>query len=364
MKRAITFDTNILRQLTTPVKLKEIVTKYSELGEVFVSEIVVDELVEFYLSKIDTGIKRNLFLFEILDIDLDYEKFTIRTEVDDSIKNFISEIFSNRIIYKNTISIDELYKRSIKKIAPFTKDNSDKGLKDTMIWLSILNHNFSTYDEVVLISKDNSFITNSTVLNKEFESYKKINFRLFEGTMQFDEYLANMSTNLPVEAIVDRENTEIITFNSEDLIMKYNKMSSYRNEIHQILNDIVYVNDPNPYESWNMVRSFDIYSKIEIKSLYSFAKNLEQIIDENILSKDIDPYEVFRTSISREDFLSKLKIDTRIILSLFEILSKFLNEVSDYSSSFTKTIVDQINNECFVTKFGNESEISSDDLPF
>lgn len=364
MKRAITFDTNILRQLKEPNKIEEVITKYSDFGEVFVTEIVVDELTEYYLSKIENEITNNLFLFEIIKIEFDNESLKRKTEVSSSIKKYISTMFSKRVIHKNTITIDELYQRSVKKIAPFVKDSSDKGLKDTMIWLSILNHDFSRYDEVVFISKDNSFIANSHFLTQEFESAKTSSFKMFEGTLQFDEYLKSTSLNHPVETIIKKDKIEISNIDSEALIINYQKMSSYRNETHQLLNDIIYVNDSNPYANWSIVKSFYIYTKIEINSLTMFAKQLRQTIEENMLSKDIDPYEVFKNYISREDFISKSNIDSNIIISFFQLISNFSNELSDYSSSFIKTIVDQVNNECLVSKNERNPVIDSDDLPF
>ncbi|MDD2656171.1 MAG: PIN domain-containing protein [Patescibacteria group bacterium] len=95
----------------------------------------------------------------------------------------------NAIEILDTVKFDSgvLMDRSLKKKAPFTK-GGDKGFKDTVIWLSILeyvkkNPNF----DYIFCTNDNVFGSDSC--KEEFKTFSKKNYCIQDNTTKLKEHL-------------------------------------------------------------------------------------------------------------------------------------------------------------------------------
>lgn len=107
-------------------------------SSIFIPQTVFDELMKHYEESIAVFIKRsisdNQILFENNEIVYDLEK------IINKYKSFLIRYVASgtiKIIKIKELSIKQILKRSLKEQYPF--DKNDKGFRDTVIWLSIMD---------------------------------------------------------------------------------------------------------------------------------------------------------------------------------------------------------------------------------
>ena len=176
-KSAIILDTNfIIEHIYNLHKLHE---KLSENNDVYVTEISINERIsQKYLElkskyeKMETFKKEHSAYATIELRDTFERRFEIERQ---HTLNGYNKEFGNYII---RFSSDEdalkvVMERVYKKIAPFLNKEgaSDKGFKDTLIWMSILQY-FKEFEEdigvVFFITNDNGFRNSVDALQAEF----------------------------------------------------------------------------------------------------------------------------------------------------------------------------------------------------
>lgn len=207
-KYQIIFDSNILWQDTDLDKifnsnitdLKKFVED-NNLGkniEILIPEIVIKERISQNLRGIEKIIKNTDEVFEKLKL------FGVEN-TDNNYKNTDYESFLNKkaeeFLAKNKITTikisertqEEVLKRAYKKLKPFSsKENSDKGYKDTMIWLSILDNAKENQKVNHIICTNNKEDFSQEILAKEFKENGKDGELLILDTIQaVKEYLDN-----------------------------------------------------------------------------------------------------------------------------------------------------------------------------
>jgi hypothetical protein len=179
-KTAIVLDTNFI--ISNRKNFSEIYKILSETYDVYISEISIQERIsQKYLELKDKHDKINKFKEDYTDfVEISIKKpFEERLEyMIKTIQEDYQQTFGNRIIKftqkNNTLSI--IMDRVFKKIPPFinAENASDKGFKDTMIWLSILEYFLNNgSNNVIFITDDKYFMNNSEALCKEFASYTR-----------------------------------------------------------------------------------------------------------------------------------------------------------------------------------------------
>lgn len=370
MKRLITFDTMILRELRTPNKISEMLSKVERDGTICLTQLVLDEFVEFYKSILLTETIHHSYILQSVYEDLDITFLRNEAKSGERIRKIISDFFNNQIITHKNIDLEDIYTRALQKIPPFTKQQSDKGLKDTMLWLSLLNHDLSEFDEIVLVSKDNSFIQNTRTLTAEFESHVSKSLKIFDSLTQYYEYLSDSKTEQKMPIIPNEtKNQSSITIDNTNVLRtveNYRQLAKYRVSLKDTIDNLIFVEVDNPYGNYSVYHAIQIYSQLKVDSFESFFVHLDSVVNKNILSNDVNPYELFSIYLDENDVKVNSSISNDNVINLLELLAKFRNELPEYLESFIEAIVNQINKQCLITRPSEEDyfNYSLDDLPF
>ncbi len=157
---AIYFDTNIFKKLTPHLddtRLDQILnlTEILNIG-IFIPRIVLKETVDLLQSEIN----------EIISKTNKYNKFNIFTintiptieKYEQTLEKFLLDKRIS-IIETPSISFDRILSMAIKHEPPFKKE--DKGFKDTIILLTILDHaKISQNKSIIFFSEDPIFLDN------------------------------------------------------------------------------------------------------------------------------------------------------------------------------------------------------------
>lgn len=145
---------------------------------IFFPEIVILELIHHLKLKL---IKKCDNLEKLMIEFYDFEEITIENN-DLDINAFCEELKNQYFDELNIIPIpsdgnylfNEILKMSIDKKPPFIEGNSDKGFKDSILFLSLLKFAESNrYDKYVIFSSDNGFLGNEKELQNIFKNYLK-----------------------------------------------------------------------------------------------------------------------------------------------------------------------------------------------
>ena len=142
IKGVIIFDTNFITENEN--NLKEIVEKLSKKYDVFITKISLEEKISQKYLELRKYYEKVNSLREKIDIEIKKE-LDEQYELDKiRITQYYLQQFGERIIpfYPSEDTLQIVLNRLYKKLPPFIDEEkaSDKGLKDTLIWLSILNH--------------------------------------------------------------------------------------------------------------------------------------------------------------------------------------------------------------------------------
>lgn len=168
-KNIVIFDTNIIRNMSFEILTNYIDKTRANIGEPFLHGIVLDEMLNYhknkFVSEIIQVINSNEVYSNILNLQLSEE--ILIEKLIDAIKEKYLKLFNHNLINRVNPDIEEIYKMAINKIPPFIAEqgNSDKGFKDTLIWLSLKNIQDAN---IFLLTKDKAFLNNIEYFKKEF----------------------------------------------------------------------------------------------------------------------------------------------------------------------------------------------------
>ena len=170
-KIAVVLDTNFI--ITYCKNFGNLFQKLSETYDVYISQVSIQEHIsQRYLELKEKYIKLEKSINEYSDI----ADIVIKKPFDEKFKSlektfqkYYRDLFGENIIPLNTNNdtLSILMDRVYKKIPPFsTAENaSDKGFKDTLIWLSLLKYfKENGNSNVFLITSDKGFRNNLDAL--------------------------------------------------------------------------------------------------------------------------------------------------------------------------------------------------------
>lgn len=144
--------------------------------EIFIPELVLLELLAQYKRDLKREIKtyenQKKKLNDLLesktesDIDID-------TQCEKLKEKYLHELRIIHIPKEKSRLFDEIFEMALDKKAPFSKaDKSDKGFKDSILFLSFLEFAKKTrYDQYIFISGDKGFLDNIEEVESRFEMY-------------------------------------------------------------------------------------------------------------------------------------------------------------------------------------------------
>lgn len=192
-KKAFVFDTNFIIKNN---QLDEVIENLSNTFDVYVTQISIDERIAQECRKIkekyDNLEKISKEYDGIVEIDIKQSFEDRKAYYESGMQRHYEATFGSNIIGipNYTDMLSKILKRANYKIPPFAsaENASDKGFKDSLIWLSILEYfKESQKDVVVFVTDDKGFINQADLLCKEFttETGKKIEIKEVHITTRF-----------------------------------------------------------------------------------------------------------------------------------------------------------------------------------
>lgn len=287
-KSCIILDTNIIESLRG--KINDVQKKLKDEADFIIPEMVLKEIeghtavkIRNNYNEIERLIKQSHFNYE--------KKFDINKFMEEEKKRVVdlyTAFCHNKVLKIRTDFFDEAISRCCFKVAPFIKseNSSDKGFKDTIIWLSILNDEMlKKYDNIVFFTKDKAaFENNKEDLRNEFYEQNKKQITIIQNSGELLNYFKVEEQSIQEEIIHEEENS--IDFCYDDFM-------DVREELDSIIDDLLYEKDFDNFGNVRFYDKFEIHNYLKEEDVLGFMILLEKFITDHIFYKEIEIGEIF-----------------------------------------------------------------------
>ena len=329
-------DTNFIYEHQK--EFEKVYNELSKTADVYISRVTIQERKSQkwsdFKQKYDkiTHYKSEISSIATIIEKEPFESF-IKKQENETEKHY-KRILGEKIIEFNPdIKIfNKILDRVYKKIPPFIKGDSDKGLKDTMWWLSILDY-FKinkTDKKIILVTNDKGFKNATEELCVEFKKYTGLSIEVKDNSI-YDELLGKNIKNFIKE--------EKIEFSEE-------KIHDLRGKIKEYINHLCYYEE---YDTWGFLSSytrFNLGTKISFEKAKLILENIEGLIQKSILSENILCDDFFGNDINI--FCNKKHIPIEIIESLNTLYNQL--KETKYLEPFIQELKNRLN-ELYDSKY-------------
>lgn len=328
-KAAFVFDTNFIIQVKN---LEEVVTNLKDMFSVYITQVSIDERVAQQCRELKEKFDK---LEELKKEYTDIATIALKTTYDDlsakyrkGIQVKYEKLFGANII---PVSIDEktfseILERVFHKQAPFLSEPnaSDRGFKDTLMWLSLLKFfKHSGVNRVVFISDDKGFKNNVKELSDEF----------FAVTGKKIEIKDNAYYRQLIEVKPEVKELPILELPQD--------IDQLREEIRSVIGNLCSTVVENYYgDSWEEF-TFTISEKFDALYIEAVFKDLKSIVLTHLLDQSVSASEVF----GGNGQISNGKADIAIsaLESVMHLHDKFRQKYPDYMQQFYSTAANILN---------------------
>jgi len=295
-RTAVVFETNFIIEHLS--KLQDIYEKLSEHYDVFVPDISIQErLSQKYLElqkkyeEIENFRKKYPHLISISIKKSFNDQFEAEKKETQSA---YLEAFGNNIIPydQSADTLNTIMDRVFKKIPPFINADkaSDKGFKDTMLWLSLLEF-FKNYEtsNIIFLTNDNGFRNNVDKLCGEFNKYTSKTIEIREN----DYYNTLIEKKEESAITVANESSEV-----DKLKNKVNEPLPDMNLLREKIQNIIFSlccgeYDVNGWGELQWIYTFALHEQVTSEDMKAVFDNLREILNSNIFETDLPPDKVF-----------------------------------------------------------------------
>ncbi len=337
-KVAFLFDTNFIVQ--NKKNLQEILNNLESRFVPYVTQVSIEERKSQKCKELGNNYKKAKELTSKLSslVSLKGEE-ELNNEIEQlrkRVQHNYERLFNNHIIPCGTSSdvFEAILKRAYNKVAPFSEtEKSDKGFKDTVLWLSMITYfKENGEDEILFLTDDNGFISKVDELKKEFEecTNKKI----------------QIEKNSHIDKMSKESNNEIIPKK------EIPNIDSIRVQLRDLLFDICHSYEYDVWDDECLVDNFSTVIEFDTDYIKDVLNELNTILQEHLFSETIK----VATFLDKDE---RIYNDKKIEIKTLEKLHKLYEMVSEnypeHITAFITTITEKLNE--------NFCETSSNDIP-
>lgn len=346
-KKAFVFDTNFIVKYK---RMDEVVKKLESDFELYITQLSIDERASQHirddLDMIDQAEKLQADNQHLFEIKLLKDKDSLPSFW----KNILQESYKKCI--KNIIpfSISKEMFRSVlgranAKRPPFSaeKGASDKGFKDCILWLSLLDYFKSNGEnEVVFISNDTCFTKNSDYLEKEFNEATNKTIEI-KSSSYYDDLCSPVKIN---------EKT------SEPIIPN---LDTLRNSIYDTIDSLRGIEYCDQFGNYDWDDTFFVNKMMDKEYIRGVFSGLAQKLNEHIFEKEISA----DTVLELDNRIENGSVD--IPINKLEEALKLFKEIKEHYPEFLDQFYEAVAKVLNKNYRGSVTPIPmdiEDDLPF
>ncbi len=350
-KTAIILDTNFIIEHISD--LHELHEKLSENNNVYVTEISINERIsQKYLElkskyeKIES-FKKEHSAYAKIELKDTFEK-SFGKEKQRTLNGYNEEFGNNIIRFRSDEeTLKTVMDRVFKKIAPFLNKEgaSDKGFKDTLMWISILNY-FKELEEdidsIIFITNDNGFRNNVDALQAEFASVTGKTIEIKDNNYYKNFFVDEKPPVIKVEG--QRKLTD-------------DEKQAIRNRIENTINAICRIETYDPWgnEQWEL--TFTANEKFDVDYIKIVFSSLKDDLNKHIFENQISAYSI----LALDDRIKDVNpIPMNALDAVMELYEDVLNKYPEFIEPFFNAVC-EIMNRNFVVE---QMPMDDDDIPF
>ncbi|QMS84834.1 PIN domain-containing protein [Candidatus Xianfuyuplasma coldseepsis] len=365
MENAIVIDTNFLIEQRKDNYITRFIVECKKQYDVFVPEIVVKEIKNIKAR----DIKKSYEKIEVLKEELvEYVEINNKVNLEDkiilyekSLDKYIDHHFKDKVIsYNKKKMLDKLLERDRYKLPPFNSNEnaSDKGFKDSMIWISLLEYfEMKKYQNLYFITSDKGFLNNSNALKTEFLDETNFSMSIIDGGQ-----LNKLEKELQITIDYDEENKDSI---EESPLDKTKPEINYDELRQQALDSMVSI-FYDRLEIWNgdvhFEPRFNVYNEFSIASIKEILDNLNILIKRNWFEHSVRAEDLF------DSLDIKVKCNVGIPVEDIKVLNKIYEALKDKNEELLDALIHSFQNKLLEVRINEKKpvyiEVSEDDLPF
>lgn len=262
--------------------------KYIKDNKVIIPSVIIEEIVSNVKKKLvsinENVVSQNKKIDDI-GLSLDYHYIVLNGhEIDEAIEVFSKRIEnfykSNDIEIKNypsSITLEEILNRALNRKKPFKEDGGDSGLKDYIIWKTIIQILKDNDDELIFITNNKKdFCSDAHVHHDLIEDIEQLDLKKNIKILTLDEYIKLHNIEKSLED-VNNIVSELLDGNLD--VCSDDKLKDFENYLIDNLETIT--------------NTLDIYSEfycyqVQIDSLYEFT-----LMDDSIKFLELEDNEVY-----------------------------------------------------------------------
>ncbi len=343
-KKAFVFDTNFIIQ---NYNLNDVVKNLNEKGfVVYITQVAIDERIAQECikqrAKYDKleSFKKEVEGFASITITEPYEK-TEKLYKEGMQKKYETLFGANIIPFdRSEKNFNRILQRAYMKVPPFITSGTDKGFKDSLMWLSILDF-FSSNgeDEVVFVSNDNGFKENSERLCTEFRD----------------------TTSKIIEI---KDNSYYKTILDSDAVKKENvkpnslpDVSQLRKRIRSVLESLCWCEVEDSWGQPEFIRTFTLTEKVDADYMEAIMNGLKRDISTHLFDESVPAFNIF----ALDDRV--VNGNANVSVADMEAANKLFEEIKEQYPEYIKQFYSTAAN-IFNESYIEPVEVNDDDLPF
>lgn len=346
-KRAFVFDTNFIIE---NLNLKEVVANLSEQFTVYVTQVSIDERISQKYIELKNKYEKLSALTDdyrgiasIRIITPFDKKFEAEKEITQ--KGYM-DLFGEHIISFSSgeVAFSKILDRVYKKVPPFLSVDgaSDKGFKDSLIWLSLLEFFQSGgEDDVVFVTNDNGFRKNIDELYKEFKEFTGKNISIKDNS-----YYKSLFESRESETTLSKKEVPLPDVNQ------------LREKVYDVIHSLCGVDSHDYWGNPDWDRAFTLSQKVDISYMEHVFTHLKQEIRNNLFESAIPADKILGLD---DRITNGVPIPMSSLEDALSLYEEIRQKLPDYLPQFYSAAATIINGNYVEPQvIGTEN----DDLPF